>query len=187
MTRTPIWISGILWIVFFLYWSAAAANAAPTVRSESPGSRLLHQLFLYGSLALAFVRFPPLDWRLFPYSPWVVGAGLAIQTASFLLAVWARRHLGRNWSAAVTAKADHRLVRTGPYRRVRHPIYSAMLGMFLGTALVSGEWHAFAALALIGLAYVRKIRLEEQNLRELFGADFDDYRRGTWAVLPGLL
>jgi len=78
-------------------------------------------------------------------------------------------------------------VRTGPYRFVRHPIYTAMLTMLLGTALVSGEWHALAAWLLLAFAYSRKIRLEERNLVDVFGPDYERYRRESWAVIPGLL
>jgi protein-S-isoprenylcysteine O-methyltransferase Ste14 len=187
----PIHISLVLWIVFILYWSAAASKTARTVSSESVRSRQLHQWLMYGALVLAFVRFWPLTGRVLPdagigVTSWIV-AGLAVQSASFLLAVWARRHLGRNWSGAITAKESHALVRTGPYRRVRHPIYSAMIGMLLGTTLVSGEVHAFLALAILAIAYIRKIRLEERNLREVFGDEYEEYQRGSWAVIPGLI
>lgn len=100
------------------------------------------------------------------------------------MAVWARRHLGRNWSAEVRIAVDHQLIRTGPYRFLRHPIYTAMLGMFLGTAIASGQYHALLALALLFLAYLRKTRLEEKILRQTFGAQYDAYRRDTWALVP---
>lgn len=142
---------------------------------------------MYGALALAFVRVPGLGRRWLPNAPWVVLIGLAVHISSALFAVWARRHLGRNWSGAITAKVDHELIRTGPYRLVRHPIYSAMLGMFLGTALVSGELHALLGVIIIAVAYWRKIRLEEQHLRGVFGAAYDEYRRKSWALIPGVL
>jgi protein-S-isoprenylcysteine O-methyltransferase Ste14 len=104
-----------------------------------------------------------------------------------LLAFWARRHLGQNWSAAITAKVGHQLIRSGPYRIVRHPIYSAMLGMYVGTAVASGEWHALVGVIILALAYWRKIRLEERNLRTVFGDEFDAFRRDTWALIPWLI
>jgi aspartate ammonia-lyase len=113
---------------------------------------------------------PGLGRRYLPVATIFVPTRLAIQAASGLLAVWARRHLGRNWSAAITVAVDQQLVRSGPYRVVRHPIYSAMLGMFIATAVVSGEWHALVAVAIIGGAYWRKIRLEEQTLGKVFWA-----------------
>jgi isoprenylcysteine carboxyl methyltransferase (ICMT) family protein YpbQ len=103
-----------------------------------------------------------------------------------LLDVWAIRCLGRNWSGAVTIKVDHQLIRTGPYRLVRHPIYTAMFGMFLGTAIVGGELHGLLALLICTIAYWRKTRMEERGLRDVFGQAYDDYRRTSWAFIPWL-
>ncbi|HLK53279.1 MAG TPA: isoprenylcysteine carboxylmethyltransferase family protein, partial [Candidatus Angelobacter sp.] len=108
----------------------------------------------------------------------------SVQAGFILLAVWARRHLGSNWAAEVRIGVDHQLVRTGPYRWLRHPIYTAMLGMFLGTAIASSQYHALVGLAMLVLAYLRKTRLEEQILFHTFGGDFDAYRRDTWALVP---
>lgn len=184
---SPLTISAVLWIAFVIYWSFAARNTAATTSRESPQSRRVHQLFLNGALLLVFVPIPGLDRRMLPAGSWLVPLGLAVHVGSFLLAVSARRHLGRFWSAEITQKADHQLVRTGPYRFVRHPIYTAILGMFVGMAIVSGDVHAFIAVAMILFAYWRKIRLEEQNLVEVFGATYDDYRRTTRALVPWLM
>jgi protein-S-isoprenylcysteine O-methyltransferase Ste14 len=187
MTYWSAWATVLVWVAFIIYWNAAATGAAPNLSAEPPKSRLVHVYLLWGCILLALaVRFPPLDRRWLPASPAIAAIGLATQASSFLLAAWARRHLGRNWSGAIATKVDHQLVRTGPYRLVRHPIYTGMLGMFLGTALASGELHALIALAVIVLAYVRKIRLEEQRLAEVFGAAYDDYRRSAWSLVPGL-
>ena len=183
---SPLWISAALWIGFILYWSAAAKGASAARTSESASSRALHQNLLNISLLLLFLRVPGLTGRWLPSGAGPVLAGLALHAGSALLAVWARRHLGRHWSGAITAKVDHELVRTGPYRLVRHPIYGAMLGMYLGTALVSGEWHAVLALAMVTAAYARKVRLEERHLRQVFGEEYDRYRVMSWAVIPGL-
>jgi len=183
-----LWISGALWLLFIVYWSAAAKGAAPASSSESQASRQLHQLLMYGALLIAFLPVPGLRRRWSPVSSWIAASvGLTIQASSALLAIWARRYLGRNWSGAITAKVDHQLIRTGPYQILRHPIYSGMLGMFLGTAIVSGELHGLLAMLIIAAAYWRKIRLEEQHLRGYFGAEYDDYRKKSWALFPGLL
>jgi len=186
-TGSLLWVSALLWIIFIGYWNAVASNGAPISNSESQSSRQLHQLLMFGSLALAFIRLPGLGHRWLPAAVWVVPVGLCLQAGSALLAVWARRHLGRNWSGAITAKVDHQLIRTGPYRVVRHPIYSGMLGMFLGTALVSGELHGLLAVVIIAAAYWRKIRLEEKLLARVFGDQFNEYRQKSWAVIPGLV
>ena len=94
------------------------------------------------------------------------------------------RCLGRNWSGAVAIKVDHELIKTGPYRLVRHPIYTAMIGMYLGTAIVSGELHGLLAVALAAYAYWRKTRMEERGLIEAFGPAYEAYRRESWALIP---
>jgi protein-S-isoprenylcysteine O-methyltransferase Ste14 len=190
ISETPqrmLWVSAILWILFFAYWSAAAGNASATRSSESTASRRLHQLLMYGALALLFIRVPGLESRWLPGAFYFIPIGFVVQVGSALLAGWARTHLGRNWSGAITAKTDHQLIRNGPYRTLRHPIYTATLGMFLGTAIVSAELHALLGLVIISVAYWRKIRLEEQHLRAVFGDEYDEYRRKSWAVIPGIL
>jgi protein-S-isoprenylcysteine O-methyltransferase Ste14 len=177
-------VSGVLWVVFLIYWSVAAANKAPTVKTESVASRAVHTRLLNLSLMLLYIPVPGLRARFAPLNVWIVGAGLAVQASGFLLAVWARRHLGRNWSGAVSIAADHQLIRTGPYRLVRHPIYTAMFLMSAGVCLVSGEAHALGGLAVLAVAYARKIPQEEGALREQFGAAFEDYRASTWALIP---
>jgi len=76
---------------------------------------------------------------------------------------------------------------SGRVRVVRHPIYTAILGMFIGMAIVSGDLHTFVAVAVIAFAYGRKIRLEERNLADLFGAEDEDYRRRTRALVPWVI
>ncbi len=179
-------IAAALWIAFFVYWGTKARDAAPTKSSESVESRRLHQYLLNGSLLLLFIPVPGLRSRFMPLLTALVIGGLALQCAGFLLAAWARRHLGRNWSGAVTIAVGHQLVRSGPYRLVRHPIYTAMIAMYAGTAIVSGELHALLALAVVSGAYWRKIRLEEQNLRHAFGVEYEAYQHATWALIPGV-
>ncbi len=178
-------LSGALWVAFVLYWGAAAKNAAPTESAESPASRAVHTRLLNASLLLLFLPVPGLTGRFMPGGSSIVAGGLAVQALGFMLAGWARHHLGRNWSGAVAVAVGHQLVRSGPYRVVRHPIYSAMFGMYVGTSVVSGQWHALLALALLAVAYARKIPIEERTLRSTF-PDYDDYRRDTWALIPGL-
>ncbi len=179
-------ITGGIWVAFVAYWSAAARNAAPAASSESPASRAVHTRLLNLALLLLFVPLPGLRGRFLPGGTPVVAMGLAVQALGFALAAWARNHLGRNWSAAIASATGHQLVRSGPYRVVRHPIYTAMFTMAIGTAIVSGEFHALAAIVVLGAAYWRKIRLEEQTLVSTFGAEYEEYRRATWALVPGL-
>ena len=179
-------ISAAVWILFVVYWSAAARNASPPVIQESRTSRAVHTRLLNASLLLLFLPVPGLRTRFLPLTTWIVGSGLGLQALGFAFAAWARRHLGRHWSGPVTVAADHQLVRSGPYRLIRHPIYSAMFAMYIGTSLVSGELHALVALAILVTAYWRKIPQEERALSKVFGGEYESYRRHTWALIPGL-
>src|SRR5262249_14073530 len=137
-------------------------------------------------LLLLFVSIPGMRWTFLPAGAWRVPAGLATMAAATLFHVWARVHLGRNWSSDVMIKSAHQLVRSGPYRFVRHPIYSAIFGLAFGTAIVSGRILSLIGVLLFVIAYVAKLRAEERALSATFGAEWDDYRRHSWALMPGL-
>jgi protein-S-isoprenylcysteine O-methyltransferase Ste14 len=100
------------------------------------------------------------------------------------IAIWARYCLGEYWSARVTLKEDHKLIRTGPYAYVRHPIYTGMLLGMIGAALVVGEWRGLVAVLLALGAHSRKAAREEALLTTEFGSEYLDYRRHTGALFP---
>ena len=87
-----------------------------------------------------------------------------------------RAWLGRNWSAEVTVKHDHELVRSGPYALVRHPIYTGLLLALIGTALGVGNGRALIGLVLIVAALLRKVAIEERFMSEQFGDAYARYR-----------
>lgn len=185
LERNRVIPAAILWIVFSLYWSYASRNSARTSSSESRASTYFHQIVLNAALLLLFVPVPALTgWFLPQRFHFLVAIGALIQAAFIGLAIWARRHLGSNWSAEVRIATNHQLVRTGPYRWLRHPIYTAMLGMFLGTAIASSQMHALLGLGILVAAYLRKTRLEEQILGQTFGVEYEEYRRDSWALVP---
>ncbi|HUB82369.1 MAG TPA: isoprenylcysteine carboxylmethyltransferase family protein [Bryobacteraceae bacterium] len=178
VTRWP-WIVAMLgWAVFSLYWDAAGKRTAKTKSAESRWSRWLHVSL--ANIALILEVAPLRGGRFLPLSSSIMATGAAVEAAGLYLAILARRHLGLYWSGEISIKVDHRLIRTGPYRRLRHPIYIGLLAMFAGTALVTGTWVALVGFAMAVLAYVRKIWLEEKNLRAAFGAEYDAYRRESF-------
>lgn len=176
-----------LYVMFSLYWSFAARDQAPTLRSEARWSTLLHQSLVTAAFALIVFPVPGLFQRILPDWRGLTIGGWALVGAGALFAIWARRHLGGNWSREVRIAVDHKLVRTGPYRFVRHPIYTGALAMYVGLALSSGRINALLGLALVLLAYWRKTTMEENLLAREFGAAFDQYRRNSWAILPPVI
>jgi protein-S-isoprenylcysteine O-methyltransferase Ste14 len=173
------------WVVFMIYWEIAAKNAAPAKSSESPTSRGVHVFLTNVALLLIAMPIHGLG-RFLPADSLVMAAGLVIEVVGLSLAIWARRHLGRNWSGEITIKQGHELVRTGPYRHLRHPIYTGLLTMYLGFTVATGEWLGVVGLAIGLLAYWRKTRMEEATLRTAFGSEYDSYRADSWAIVPGI-
>ena len=113
----------------------------------------------------------------------VYGIGACIVVAGLAFTVWARIHLGRNWSGTVTLKYGHELVRSGPYRIVRHPIYTGLLVAFAGSAIARGEWRGIVAVFIAFAALWRKLRLEERWMVETFGNEYLEYRAGVAALI----
>ena len=180
----------VVWIVFLLYWQIKAINTKTTQRLEPAASRILRLLiFLIVIVLLATTRIP-LPWlyfQLWPAGLWPFWLGAAVTVAGLLFAVWAREHLGRNWSRSVTIKQGHELISTGPYALVRHPIYTGILAGFLGMAVAISQVRGFLAFALFFLALWIKLRMEEQWMRSQFGEEYANYARHTAALIPYLL
>jgi protein-S-isoprenylcysteine O-methyltransferase Ste14 len=177
----------ILWGLWLLYWAVAATGAKPTQRSESIGSRLSHVLpIIVGGVLMGVPHLlgGVLEARLVPPTrPWL-WSGAALVAFGLGLSVLARVWLGGNWSGTVTIKADHELIRGGPYAYVRHPIYSGLLLALLGTALTLGTERALIGVAVIAVALIRKLSLEERFMREQFGDAHARYRAEVPALIP---
>ncbi len=179
-----------LWLAWAALWWAMSLRVKATTRREPMGSRLLHIVPLV--LAAALIWAPslplhPLDERFLPRAAWPFPLGAALTAAGLLFAVWARLHIGRNWSGTVTLKQDHELVTTGPYAWVRHPIYTGLLLAFAGSAVARAEWRGVLAVVIVFAALWRKLRLEERWMREQFGAGYRAYAERVRALIPFLL
>jgi protein-S-isoprenylcysteine O-methyltransferase len=111
-------------------------------------------------------------------------AGAAITVAGVAVAVWARFYLGKNWSATVTVKQEHELIRSGPYSVVRHPIYSGFLLAILGTAIYEGELKGLFALVLASVTWKIKSLHEEAFMEAEFGAHYTQYKRDVKSLVP---
>ena len=190
MTYLYRFLFPVMWLCWAAYWLLASRNAKPTTRRESVPSRLLHIVALAVAVVLVAsptIPIPILDERFLPFVPWPFWTGAALTLAGLLFTVWARVHLGRNWSGTVTVKENHELVTSGPYRVVRHPIYTGLLLGFIGSGLARAEWRGLLAVAFALWGFWRKLRLEEQWMREQFGGVYETYARRVAALLPFIL
>ena len=186
----------IPWVAWVASWLLAAAWSDRTVTRPALGSQTLYRLIeIAGFFLLLFyvgrrmgdgsVRTFGSEnqlWTLSNDAKWVM---VYLAAFGFLFCWWARIHLGRLWSGSVTRKEGHRVVDTGPYAIVRHPIYTGIIIASLATMAVRGTAVAVAGAALIALGYWIKGRLEERFLRAELGAEaYDAYARKTAMLVP---
>jgi protein-S-isoprenylcysteine O-methyltransferase Ste14 len=180
------WLVPIPWICWGSYWCLAAARGRAPERAEATSSRLVH----LASLAVAFLllSLPPLNvgflgWRFVPDTAGFL-LGIALTIPGLAFATWGQVHLGPNWSGIIGTRDRHRLIRTGPYALVRHPMYIGILAAIVGTAVSIGELRALLGAAVAILAYIRKIRMEERWLLARFGSAYANYRRDVAVLVP---
>lgn len=175
------------WTAGALVWLGGWLISKRTVRSQSLNSRVGHIVLVGIAFYLLFttrLSFGFLARRFVPSSEAVASIGLALTVAGVALAIWARLYLGRNWSATVTIKEDHKLIRSGPYLFVRHPIYSGFALAALGTALALGEVRGLLAVAFALLGFRMKARLEEVFMTEQFGSEYTQYKKEVKGLIP---
>ncbi len=182
----PRGLIGLLWLIWALYWSISALQAKPVRKREPLSSRLAFVIpMLIVALLLIVHRGPA--WL---FDCVVPGGGVrfwisvALVVAGLAFAIWARAVLGGNWSGAVTVKEDHELVKHGPYRYIRHPIYTGFLLALLGTGLAAGRLYGLLAFALALIAVLRKLGVEERFMTQEFGEQYAVYRGTSWTLVP---
>lgn len=183
----PLTLIGALWLAWLLYWAIASVGVKRAAWRSPWWAELSHRLPLGLAAALLFLRRlpPPLHQRLVAPSAAASALSVLLVALGLGFAVWARVYLAGNWSARVTVKEGHALVTTGPYRLVRHPIYTGILAAFLGTALAQGELSGFLALLLASGALLLKSRIEEARMRATF-SEYERYAERTAALVPFL-
>ncbi len=185
----------IPWVVWAVSWTLAAAWADRTVKGAGVARQATYRIFTTaGFIVLLFVIVdggkPVWDLPFLFDRLWILPMGaqwamVGVAALGFLFCWWARIHLGRLWSGRITRKEGHRVVDTGPYRLVRHPIYTGILLAALATLALKGTVHAIAGFVLLTIGYWMKGRLEERFLREELGpADYDAYAARVPMLVP---
>ena len=178
------------WVVFMLYWGISARNVKKDLRRSgslwiSVAWRLLLAVAVILSLRVPFVRQlvkSSLDYFALSIIP-TRDAGIVFCVAGIAFAIWARANLGTNWSQRPSVKEGHELVTSGPYQRVRHPIYFGILLAILGTAFVTGI-PGLVAFLIVCVVFINRIRVEERIMMNLFPDEYPEYRKRTKALIP---
>jgi protein-S-isoprenylcysteine O-methyltransferase Ste14 len=174
-------VIGIGWVVFWIYWLAASVGvkAGRTRWARFAGVRVAIILIVLLLLRLRLLK----AHHAVTHDPWLQGIGLAIFLLGLALAVWARIYIGRNWGMPMSEKADPELVTTGPYRLIRHPIYSGIILALVGTTVaVSLYW--LIAVVLLGAYFIYSAVMEERYLTELFPEAYPRYKQSTKMLIP---
>jgi protein-S-isoprenylcysteine O-methyltransferase Ste14 len=173
-------VFGIGWAAFWGYWIVAAFSMK---RGRVPWSRELGARAAIVVVVIVLVRVGAFRDHGVNSAPWRVGVGLVLFAAGLGFAVWARIHIGRNWGTPMSQKNEAELVTSGPYRLVRHPIYSGILLGLTGTA-VALSWAWLIAVALAAAYFVYSAIVEERDLTRLFPDAYPAYRRSTKMLVP---
>lgn len=188
---TPLRASYDMWSLWFLSWIIAAAWSRRTTARPPALEQLIHwiptligfSLLAQGSFAGRGYWLPDdRDWGVSGALGWVLAGVCA---TGLLFTWWARIWLGSLWSGSVSRKANHTVVQTGPYRLVRHPIYTGLIVAAFASAGLAGRPANLLGAALIAFGFWLKATMEERFLSRELGTDaYADYRRRTPMLIP---
>jgi protein-S-isoprenylcysteine O-methyltransferase Ste14 len=181
---------GCAWGALVLVWAGGWRISKPTSRTAEGLNSLTPYLPVLIGVALILVHVLPQSWikePLWPHSLALDAAGLAVTVLGAVFAIWSRVTLGRNWGSVPQVKEQHELVVKGPYRIVRHPIYTGLILAVAGTGLAQDKGIWLFMVVLIFASYWLKIRVEERLMMEIFPEEYPEYRRRVKALIPGIL
>jgi len=181
-------VTWVCWGVVVLLWIAGAAYGARTSRGQRQGTGS-DALWRIGSVVVAVLVYR-LAWhdldRVTDRSGWIELPGLVLLLVSTGFTIWARLSLGRMWSASPNViRANHQLRTDGPYAITRHPIYTGLLGMLLGTVLLNGLGVSLALLLVGAAVLVTRIPIEERLMSKTFPDEYAGYRERVPCLVPG--
>jgi protein-S-isoprenylcysteine O-methyltransferase Ste14 len=185
MHNLPLHICGWLWLAWVFYWVVSSQFVLKTKKNEGI-ARLQHTIPTMIGIVTIFNegRVPELSWGPLYDCLFLSWLGVPLTIAGHAFSIWARIHIGKYWSGTVALKKDHKIVDTGPYHLVRHPIYTGLLTSALGSAMAAGTIEAFAGLAVMIVGYIIKWKREEKIMLSEFGPAYADYTKRTKVIVP---
>jgi protein-S-isoprenylcysteine O-methyltransferase Ste14 len=173
-----------LWAIFAVYWLVNAFGNKRSVYMQSWKSRLLYLFALIAAVDLSR-KITMARIAIFPETLWTQTGGILLCAAGIALAIWARRILGSNWSGLITLKENHELIRTGPYRFVRHPIYSGIILGVIGSIIaVNPTVRGLLILGVVAIGLKLKSLGEEKILLPEFPEAYPEYKREVKSLIP---
>jgi protein-S-isoprenylcysteine O-methyltransferase Ste14 len=176
----------ICWIIFWVYWLIAAFSSKQNISTNY--RRFFRIRIGFILLVLILVRLLnkqnyTFENRLLTSNQVVLATGLVIFLLGLLLAVWARLYLGKNWGAPMSQKKDPELVTSGPYRYVRHPIYSGLMLAFLGATLTASLFW-LVVFVISGVYFIYSALVEEKHMIKQFPKTYTSYKSRTKMLFP---
>ncbi|MCL4437677.1 isoprenylcysteine carboxylmethyltransferase family protein [Patescibacteria group bacterium] len=180
------WIIVVSWLIFLIYWGVSAVGVKKDVRRLS-GHYIIR--FTIAAIIIFIVILKPSGVERFLNYSWTApdsilkNIGAAICALGVALAIWARWHLGKNWSPRPSVKENHELITSGPYRFVRHPIYTGMITALFGSAL-AGSFFWLIIFIVSGAVFVNRVRIEEGLMEQQFPKKYAEYKKRTKALIP---
>jgi protein-S-isoprenylcysteine O-methyltransferase Ste14 len=178
------------WGVFIVVWMLAALFAKRTVYRESAARRLRYILPILLGWFLIFRGYrlgTPFNNDLLPETNAILAAAAILCVCRLGLCLWARAVLGRNWSGTVTLKENHELIVRGPYRLVRHPIYTALMAMLIATWMEQSHIAGMIGLLLTFISFWIKLGQEEEVMQQQFPKQYPAYQLRTKRIVPFIL
>lgn len=182
----------ITWAVVILYWLISALNNKQVTQKESVVKSFLSY---WAPIMISILLLGPGDWfgrtwlreKFLSHTDTVGLIGLFFCISGAIVACWSRYVLGKNWSLSVQQKKDHELIEAGPYKLIRHPIYTGLILLFFGHAIIVGDYRAIIAVVIVFISLWLKSKKEEVWLSNLFGEKYSAYRKRTYALIPKVL
>ena len=180
------------WLIVITYWFLSGL-ATKKIKNQEPFFKRFIQYWF--PLIIATLLLGPGEWfgkslireNFVPHSNFVGNIGLSLCLIGAFIACWSRYLLGKNWSLSVQRKVSHELVQNGIYTILRHPIYSGLLLLFMGNALIVGDYRGIIAVIIVFISFWYKLLKEEKLLTETFGNQYIEYKKRTKALIPYFL
>ncbi len=175
-----IWLVYALWLIVIVYLTIAAIGVKRDTNGN-PGQRIG---IMFGMIAAVGLPFLPIFRFLnFTPSPVVGSTGLTICIAGWIFFVWARQSLGRNWSGNVSIQEGQELITSGPYRYIRHPMYTGSIVACIGSAIVVGGPFVFLLFILTPI-FLWRVGAEDKLMAQQFPKEYPEYKKRTTTLIP---